>query len=88
MIWLAFPRLVLACATCYGAPDSPLTHGMNLAIVTLLGVTGCVLGGVATFLASLWRRAHVLSQPGDRDPRGVNGGAPEAGRARPSPGKT
>jgi hypothetical protein len=38
-----------ACATCYGASDSPLAQGMNWGIVTLLGVIGTVLFGVAAF---------------------------------------
>jgi len=39
----------LACATCYGASDSPLAQGMNWGIVTLLGVIGSVLAGVVAF---------------------------------------
>jgi hypothetical protein len=40
---------VFACATCYGASDSPLAQGMNWGIATLLGVIGSVLAGVVAF---------------------------------------
>jgi hypothetical protein len=34
----------LACAACYGKSDSPLAHGMNWGIFTLLGIIVPVLG--------------------------------------------
>ena len=53
---------LLACATCFGAKDAPMTHGMNLAILTLLGVTGGVLGAFALFLITLAKRARRYGQ--------------------------
>ncbi|NIP18746.1 MAG: hypothetical protein GWM87_11760 [Xanthomonadales bacterium] len=47
---------VIACATCYGDPGSPMTRGLNLAIITMLGVTALVLGGCAMFMVVLARR--------------------------------
>ncbi len=45
-------ELAMACATCYGAPNAPETHGMNGAIWTLLMITGVVLTSiVASFLS-------------------------------------
>jgi hypothetical protein len=49
-----------ACAACYGQSDSPLAAGMNWGIVSLLGIIGFVLGGVAAFGVYLARRASVL----------------------------
>jgi hypothetical protein len=49
---------LLACATCYGTPGSPMTQGMNAAILTMLGVTGLVLGGCAALIVTLVRRAR------------------------------
>ena len=49
---------IIACATCFGAPDSPMTQGMNMAIFTLLGVTGVVLGGFVWMIVYLVRRAR------------------------------
>lgn len=60
MTWLP---LVLACATCFGDPNSDQTRGANFAILTLLGITGVVLAG---FLALIVRfavraRRHPLN---------------------------
>ncbi len=50
-----------ACATCYGASDSPLAQGMNWGIATLLGVIGCVLAGVVAFFVHLGVRSSKLN---------------------------
>jgi hypothetical protein len=50
------PRLLCACAACYGQSDSPMAAGMNWGIMSLLGVIGLVLGGVASFFVYLARR--------------------------------
>ena len=52
------PRLLLACAVCYGAPGAPQTRGMNFGIFTMLGVTGLVLGGFGGLFFSFARRAR------------------------------
>jgi len=49
---------LIACATCFGAPDSSMTQGMNMAIITLLGVTGAVLGGFIATIVYFIRRAR------------------------------
>ena len=51
-----------ACATCFGAPDAPMTKGMNMAILTLLGVTGSVMGMAGTMFIVLRRRARMLRE--------------------------
>ena len=55
---MAVPRVLLACAVCYGAPDAAQTRGMNLGIVTMLGVTGVVLGGFGGMIFCFARRAR------------------------------
>ena len=55
---MAVPRVVLACAVCYGAPEAAQTKGMNLGIVTMLGVTGVVLGGFGGMIFCFARRAR------------------------------
>ena len=37
------PGYVFSCAVCYGNPESPMTHGMNMGVLTLLGFIGFVL---------------------------------------------
>ena len=54
------PFRALACATCYGASDSPLADGMNWGILTLLGFIGSVLAGIVVFFAYIIRRAAKL----------------------------
>lgn len=52
----------LACATCFGDPGSAMTQGMNLAIITMLGVTALVLGGCAAGIWMLAKRARENAQ--------------------------
>ena len=56
---------LLACAACYGASDAPMTKGMNMAILTLLGVTVLVLGGVGGMIFHLAKRARQHPVDGD-----------------------
>lgn len=60
--WLVLPRAAAACATCFGAADSPMTHGMNNAILTLIGVVGLVYVGIGKVFLDFRRRARKLSQ--------------------------
>ena len=54
----AVPRALLACAVCYGAPGAAQTKGINFGIVTMLGVTGVVLGGFGGMIFCFARRAR------------------------------
>ncbi len=51
-----------ACPNCYGDPESSATEGMNMAIMSLLGVTGGVLVSIAGFFLYLRRRLRLLNQ--------------------------
>jgi hypothetical protein len=53
-------RPVLACATCYGAVDSPMTAGMNNAIATLLAIVATVQVGFVALFWSIRRRTRRL----------------------------
>ena len=55
-ILLFIPETADACATCFGDPTAPATQGMNWAIITLLGVTGGVLGGVISTIISIGKK--------------------------------
>lgn len=61
LVILGAPHVGFACATCYGASDSPLAQGMNWGIVTLLGVVGAVLFGVASFFVYIGRKSAALA---------------------------
>lgn len=51
------PQSLRACATCYGASDSPLAQGMNWGIAALLVVVGGVLAGISLFFVHVSRRS-------------------------------
>ena len=54
----------MACATCYGASDSPLAKGMNWGIMVLLGFIGCVMMGIVAFFIHVGRNSGKMSIPG------------------------
>ncbi len=60
-----YARPVWACATCFGTQDSPQTQGMNMAILTLLGVTYTLFGGMLTTAFVLWRRNRRAQEDAD-----------------------
>ena len=53
-----------ACATCYGASDSPLAQGMNWGILVLLGFVGAVMTGIVAFFVHVGRNSGKMSVPG------------------------
>lgn len=53
---LALPRAVAACPVCFGNDQGPLTQGSRAAALFLLGLTGVMLGAVATVGWSIRRR--------------------------------
>ncbi len=59
---LLHSRFAQACAVCYGAADAPMTNGMNMGILTLLGTIGTVLLGFVTFFLFLLKRARSASR--------------------------
>jgi len=61
-IILFVPETAQACATCFGDPNAPAAQGMNWAIITLLGVTGGVLGGVIATIISIGKRTKKFQQ--------------------------
>lgn len=50
-----------ACPVCFGAADSPMTQGMNMAIALMLGILACVGTGFMMFFVRLFKlsRANV-----------------------------
>jgi len=57
IIIIVSPKIVTACATCYGAPDAPATQGLNMAILVLLAFTGSVLCSIVIASFSLYKRS-------------------------------
>jgi len=61
-ILLFIPETAEACATCFGDPNAPAAQGMNWAILTLLGVTGGVLGAVIATIISIGKKTKKFQQ--------------------------
>ena len=61
-ILLFVPETADACATCFGDPSAPASQGMNWAIITLLGVTGGVLGGIIRTIISIGKKDKNFQQ--------------------------
>jgi hypothetical protein len=53
---ILYPQIAAACPACYGTKDSPMTAGMNAAILVMLGITGAVLTMIVSFFYIIWRR--------------------------------
>lgn len=58
---IVFTRAASACSTCYGDPAAPQTHGMNMAILFMIGVIGTLLILFAAFFVHLWIRAKRIA---------------------------
>jgi hypothetical protein len=56
------PDNLFGCATCFGDPSAPAVQGMNWAIITLLGVTGSVLGGVIHTIVTISKKTKKFNQ--------------------------
>ena len=56
------PGFLFTCAVCYGNPDSPLSHGMNMGVLTLMSVIGFVLLIVAYSIISISIRAKKINK--------------------------
>ena len=59
---IAAPRTVIACPVCFGQNDSPMAWGVNMGVFLMLGVTGVVLAGFASFFIYLMRRAKLAAE--------------------------
>ena len=55
------PDTVLSCPVCFGDKASAEVEGAKWAILFLLGVTGTVLSGVASFMIYLRKRTKKMN---------------------------
>jgi len=58
LLAIAIAPTAFGCSVCYGAPDDPMTKGMNNGIWVLLGVVGFVQIGFAALFFTFWKRAR------------------------------
>ena len=56
---LVRPECVLACAVCFGDPNSDMVKGANAGILILLGIIITVLGAIGSVALFWMRRARL-----------------------------
>ena len=61
-ILVSIPANLIACASCYGDPNSSAGKGMDMAIITLLGVIAPVLMAIAIGIISIGLKSKKLNQ--------------------------
>ena len=53
---------IIACTTCYGDPNSDAGKGMDMAIITLLGIITPLLFAIAIGIVSIGLKSKKLNQ--------------------------
>ena len=61
IIFSLIPGLLFPCAVCYGNPEAPMTHGMNMGVLTLLGFIIFILLVVAYSIFIISMRTKKLN---------------------------
>ena len=56
---ILFPRILSACATCFGAVDAPATQGLNMAILVLLAFIGVILSLIVLTIFSFYKKSKA-----------------------------
>ena len=62
LVFLVLSSKAQACAVCFGAKDSTMTQGLNMAIVTMLWILAAVLTTVIFSIVRFNRRAKLVNQ--------------------------
>ena len=57
IIFSLIPGALFPCAVCYGNPEAPMSHGMNMGVLTLLGFIIFILLVVAYSIFTISMRA-------------------------------
>ena len=60
-IIILLSNVVFPCAVCYGNPESPMNHGMNMGVLTLLGFIGFVLCAVVYSIITISIRTKNIN---------------------------
>ena len=58
---LLFVHSIFPCAVCYGAPDDPVTLGINKAILFLLFIILFVLSCIVYWIMTLVKRSNEIN---------------------------
>ena len=60
-ILILFSSFLFPCAVCYGNPESPMSHGMNMGVLTLMGFIGFVLCIIVYSIISIFIRTKNIN---------------------------
>ena len=60
-IIILLSNVVFPCAVCYGNPESPMSHGMNMGVLTLMGFIGFVLFMIVFSIISISIRTKNIN---------------------------
>ncbi len=60
-MFILMNNYLLACATCYGAPDDPVSKSLNYSIIVLLGFIGTVLLGLILSILSIRNKNKAIA---------------------------
>ena len=60
-VFIVMNNYLLACATCYGAPDDPISNSLNYSIIVLLGFIGTVLLGLILSILSIRNKNKAIA---------------------------
>ena len=55
-------NILLPCAVCYGDPESLMSHGMNMGVLTLMGFIGFILCGIMYAIISISIRTKNINK--------------------------
>lgn len=62
-LWTLGAETASACEMCFGAAlDTPVTRGISMAMLLLVGMVGLVGGGVGAFFYHVQRRSSMLER--------------------------
>jgi len=59
-IIILFSSILFPCAVCYGNPESPMSHGMSMGVLTLMGFIGFILFVILFSIFSISNRTKNL----------------------------
>ena len=59
-VFMIMNNYLLACATCYVAPDDPASKSLNYAIIVLLAFIGSVLLGLILSIFSIRNKGKAI----------------------------
>ena len=62
LLFFGITDLSIACSTCYGDPNSNAGKGMDMAIITLLGVITPLLIAIAAGIISIGLKSKKINQ--------------------------